>query len=170
MLLGPILTVALAAALADAQAVVPDHQADIKRAVFDICPRIYTGAVSLTDPAQVLGIGYKATGPRITPGGKIPRAEMGEGATKIVVAGQAGADPSCSIWFGGPDSNKQVGYMLTAAGKAGFAISSPMQLGDGTLMLKASRKAGPYTSMAVIVGDAGGEFGSTPAATVILLK
>ncbi len=166
----PILIAAFATALAGAQAAPPDHRAEIKRAVFDLCPKIFAGEVSLTDPAQVAAIGYKATGPRDTPGGKIPRAEMGEGAAKIVIAGQAGKDPSCGIWFGGADSNEQLGYVLTDAGKAGFTVSSPMSLGDGTRMFNVRRKKGPYTTMAVIVADAGGEFGSNPAATIILMK
>ena len=166
----PILIAAVATALAGAQAATPDHRAEIKRAVYDLCPKIFAGEVSLTDPAQVAAIGYKSTEPRDTPGGKIPRAEMGEGASKIVISGQSGADASCGIWFGGPDSQEQIGYMLGDAGKAGFHVGSPMALGDGTMMFNVARRKGPYKTMAVIVGDAGGEFGSEPAATVILLK
>jgi hypothetical protein len=166
----PILLAAFTTALAGAQAATPDYRVDVKRAVFDICPKIFAGEVSLTDPAQVTAIGYKATGPRETPGGKIPRAEIGEGATKVVIAGQAGADPTCSIWFGGPDNNKQLGYVLTDAGASGFQVGKPMSLGDGTLMFKVWRKQGAYTSMAVIAADAGGEFGGRPATTIVLMK
>lgn len=167
---GLILVAAFVTTLAGTQAASPDHRAEIKRAVFELCPKVFTGGVSLTDPAEVAAIGYKATEPRNTPGGKVPRAEMGGGAAKIVIAGQAGTAPSCGIWFGGADSNEQLGYMLTDAGKAGFQVSSPMSLGDGTMMFNVRRKKGPYTTMAVIVADAGGEFGSNPAVTIILMK
>lgn len=165
-----ILLAAFASALAGAQATTPGHRADIKRAVYDLCPKVFAGEVLLTDPAQVTAIGYKATAPRNTPAGKVPRAEMGEGATKIFIAGQGGADPSCSIWFGGPNTGDQLGFMLTDAGTAGFHVGDPMSLGDGTMIIKAARKKGTYTTMAVIVADAGGEFGSSPAATVVLMK
>ncbi|MBB4838476.1 hypothetical protein HNP52_001527 [Sphingomonas kyeonggiensis] len=165
-----ILVAAFASALAGAQATTPDHRADIKRAVFELCPKIYAGEVGLTDPAQLSEIGYTATAPRKVANGTVPRAEMGEGAAKIVLAGQAGTEPSCTIWFGGSDTNEQLGYMLTDASASGFSISDPMSLGDGTMLLKAVRKQGAYKTMVVIVGDAGGEFGSNPAATVILMK
>jgi hypothetical protein len=164
------LIAAFATALASAQTATPEHRAEIKRAVYDLCPRIFAGEVLLTDPAQVATIGYKPTEPRDTPGGKVPRAEMGEGASKIVIAGHGGVDPSCAIWFGGPDSHEQIGYMLTDAGKAGFHVGSPMRTGDRTMVFNVARKNGQYKSMAVFVGDAGGEFGSEPAATVVLLK
>jgi hypothetical protein len=166
----PILIVTLAAALAGAQAATPDHRAEIKRAVFDLCPRVYTGEVSLADTAQVAAIGYKATASRDTPKGKVPRAELGEGAAKIVIAGHAGADASCSIWFGGPDNKEQLGHVLTDASASDFQVGPPMSLGDGTLILKVARKKGAYTTMVVIGADAGGEFGAAPATTIILMK
>ncbi|MDF7777558.1 hypothetical protein P1X14_20045 [Sphingomonas sp. AOB5] len=170
----PILIAALATALAGAQAAVPDHRADIKHAVFDLCPKVFTGEISLTDPTQVAAIGYKATPPRETPGGKIPRAETGEGATKIVIAGQAGADPSCSIWFGGPDNKAQLGYVLTEASATGYQVGSPASLGDGTMLLQITRRkavpAPAHKTMVVIGADAGGEFGADPATTIILMK
>lgn len=166
----PILLAAFATAFAGAQVATPDHRADIKHAVFDICPKVFAGEVSLADPAQVTAIGYKATAPRDTPGGKVPRVEMGEGATKIVIAGHAGEKPSCSIWFGGPDNKEQLGYVFTDASATGFHVGPPMSLGDGTLIFKVARQKGPYTSMAVIGADAGGEFGGGPATTIVLMK
>jgi hypothetical protein len=100
-----ILLAAFASALAGAQATTPGHRADIKRAVYDLCPKVFAGEVLLTD-----------------------------------------------------------------AGTAGFHVGDPMSLGDGTMIIKAARKKGTYTTMAVIVADAGGEFGSSPAATVVLMK
>lgn len=164
------LIASLAAALAVAEAATPDHGAEIERAVFDLCPKVFTGAVALTDPAQVAAIGYTSTAPRETPGGQVPRAETGAGDAKIVIAGQTGADPSCSIWFGGPDNRERFGEMLTHAGTLGYSVSPPMRLGDGTLMFKLARKKGVPPTMIAIGGDAGGEFGGDPATTIILMK
>lgn len=167
---GTIQLAVIASALAGVQAAAPtDRAADIKRAVFDLCPKILAGMVSLDDPAQLTAIGYKGTPPRTTPGGKIPRAEMGEGATKIVIAGHGGDKPSCGVWFGGPDNGARAGEMLTEAGKLGFNVSPPMSLGDGTKILKAARKS-PASEFAVILADAGGEFGDGPATTIAYLK
>ncbi|MGH6614656.1 hypothetical protein [Sphingomonas sp.] len=166
----PILIAALASTLVAAQdAPPPDRAVDVKRAVFDLCPKILAGNVSLDDPTQLAAIGYKGTPPRDTPGGRIPRAETGEGATKIVIAGHGGNNPSCGVWFGGPDNRERVGEMLTEAGKLGYGVSPPASLGDGTMILKVSRKS-PASSFAVIMADAGGEFGGHPATTITYLN
>jgi len=149
---------------AQAPALVPDRQVELEQLVFGLCPRVYSGDLKLTDQAAVTALGFTPTAPREVPDGAIPRVEKGQGPTKIVVAGQSG---SCSIWFGGPDNTRLLRHFERKSRSNGYKGGRAGRLGDGTMLSKFVRSDAP--SIIVIEADAGGEFGSSPATTIIFM-
>ena len=65
---------ALFAATAPASA--QDRETEVGQIVFDLCPKVLDGSISLSDPAQVMAQGFTPMAPRETPGGKNPRTTM----------------------------------------------------------------------------------------------
>ena len=146
-----------------------DRRDEVSAVVFDLCPRVFAGELSLTDPAQLAAIGFTATPPRQTPGGEIPRAEKGAGAAKLVIAGHSTAtDRACSVWFGGPDNKRLLKHIRQTAAKNGYAGGAVLRLGDGTGLAMFRRTAMP-TTLTIIEADAGGEMGLEPATAVIYI-
>lgn len=162
---------ALAAAMLAAQAPPPpDRQAQVNAAIFDICPRVFDGTLSLTDPAAAAAIGFTPTGVRDTPGGPIPRAERGAGVDRIVIAGQRmPTQRQCSVWFGGPDDARLLKGMEKAAKAAGYKKGGVARLGDGTGIYKLIRSGAAPQTLVVILADGGGELEPGPATTVIYM-
>ena len=127
-----ILSVA-ALTLMAAQKPVPERHAEIRKALLAHCPKIFLGQLSLTDADTLATLGYTATEPRDTPGGKIPRAERGTGVDKIVIAGHAKAgDPSCAVWFGGADTRDAMNHISWEAKTLKYKSGPVLPLGDGT--------------------------------------
>lgn len=165
---GAILIVAaIATALAVTPAAARTWDNPVERAVFEICPKVFNRTLSLTDPAQVAALGYRVTPPRDTPKGPAARVETGEGAARVVISGGGGADPDpiCSVWFSQQGDDRLLKTLLSDARDAGFQISLPTKLGDGTLIVVAKRAGSPAT-MVIMFADAGGQFG--PQATTII--
>lgn len=163
-----LLAAAGAMLAAAAPAAAQDRQPALDRVVFDLCPRVLEGKLSLADPAQVAAIGFTPTAPRDTPGGKSPRTETGTGTGRIVFS--AGSDgETCGIWFGGPDNDRLFTGLMKRARAAGYAGGNAMALGDGTkiYLLKNDRDK---RSITIIAGDAGGELDFAPATTVVVMN
>ena len=149
-------------------AAAPAPVSEAERALFELCPKLLAGTLSLEDEAAAAAIGYTRTAPRQTPGGEIPRAVRGEGTSQVVLASRSGPDGNCGIWFGGPDNETVFKRLRKAAKQAGFKGGGPLQLGDGTGLWSFKRAADRMT-LVFIAGNAGGELGFTPATTAILM-
>ena len=156
---------ALFAATAPASA--QDRETEVGQIVFDLCPKVLDGSISLSDPAQVVAQGFTPMAPRETPGGKNPRAEKGNGTGRIVIS--ASAD-TCSIWFGGPDNPQLAGKMLERARVEKFKGGSPQSLGDGTMLFSFRNSGKPARTLVLILADAGGELDFRPATTVVMMN
>lgn len=164
-----LLAAALAAAPLAAAAAPAEAPGEAERALFDHCPKLLAGTLSLEDAAAAAAIGYTATAPRKTPGGEIPRAVAGEGTARIVLAARAGDKANCGIWFGGPDNDPVFRRLRIAARSAGFKGSdAPLRLGDGTFIWSYKRKRDRMT-LVFLAGDAGGELGFAPATTAVMM-
>jgi hypothetical protein len=145
----------------------PARQADIDRIVFELCPQILDGSLSLDDPARAAAIGFTPTPPRQTPGGPIPRAKSGSGTATIILSGhKVERGPICSVWFGGPDNGRLLKGVRKKARSVGFSGGKPVSLGDGT-PIQALRRGSLL--LTVIEGNAGGELDFDPATTLILM-
>ena len=145
-----------------------DREVELRQLVFELCPNILSGTISLDDPAQFSAFGFTAIAPRETLGGKLPRAEKGTGTDRIVLSAGPG---TCSIWFCGPTNPTLAGSLVTQALKAKFAGGTmPARLGDGTMAFIFKRKAEPPQTLAIFLGDAGGELDFQPATTVVMLS
>ncbi|HEX8481730.1 MAG TPA: hypothetical protein VF650_07505 [Allosphingosinicella sp.] len=165
---GAALILAGAAMLA-APAPASGHEAEVERAIFEICPKVLNGSFSVDDQAALASIGYKATAPRETPGGAIPRATRGAGAETIVLSGHKQADSgACSVWFGGADNKRLFKAMRRKAQKSGFAGNGkPARLGDGTDIY--SFRASARRSVVFIAGAAGDGIGPYPTTTAVMM-
>jgi len=144
-----------------------DRKAELQELVFGLCPRILAGTVSLMDEAQVKAVGFSSTAPRGTPGGKLPRAEKGSGADKVVLSS---GPETCSVWFGGPENPQLAGGMVERALAAKMSGSQmPQRLGDGTMVFVFRDKSAKRL-VSIFLGDAGGELGLQPATTVVMMN
>lgn len=144
-----------------------DRKDEIRNLVFDLCPKVLSGTVSLADPAQLELLGLTALAPKTTPGGSSLRAERGTGTEKIMVT--SGGN-TCSVRFGGPDNPGLAGSVLENGRKAQFEGSGrPQRLGDGTMLFVVRSKADANRSVIIIMADAGGELGFMPATTVVMM-
>lgn len=140
---------------------------EIRDLVFDLCPKVLAGTVSLADSAHLQPLGFSALTPKETPGGSSPRAERGTGTGKVMIS--SGGN-TCSVRFGGPDNPQLAGSVLENGRKAQFEGSGrPQRLGDGTLLFLVRSKADANRSVIIIMADAGGELGVTPATTVVMM-
>ena len=162
-----MLATAMALAVA-APAMAHDRKAELRQLVFEVCPKVLAGTVSLADPTQVAALGFAPTAPRDTPGGKLPRAEKGTGTDRIVLSS---GPATCSIWFGGPENPTLAGSLVEEAFKAKFSGGGmPARLGDGTLVFIFNRKAEPSQTLSIFLADAGGELDFRPATTVVMIS
>ncbi len=142
-----------------------NRKAELQELVFGLCPQVLSGRVSLADPEQVKALGFTPTSPRETPAGPLPRAEKGAGAEKTVIS--SGPD-TCSVWFGGPENPQLAGGLMERAIADKLSGSrTPQRLGDGT-MLFVFRDKPAKRFVTIILADAGGELGFSPATTVIM--
>jgi hypothetical protein len=157
------------AAMVAAPASAPDHEAEVGRAIFELCPKVLAGSLEIDDQATLASIGYKATPGRQTPGGEVPRASRGVGGETIVLSGHK--EPGrgiCSVWFGGPDNKRLFKAMRKRAQRSGFAGSGkPAQLGDGTDIYSFRASAG--RSVVFIAGAAGDSIGPYPTTTAVVM-
>ena len=161
-----VLLVAGAAIAVAAPAAASERKAELQDLVFETCPKILAGTISLDDPAQVAGLGFTQTAPRETLGGKLPRTEKGSGSDKVVLSSGPG---TCSVWFGGPDNPVLAGSILEKALANKLSGSKqPQRLGDGTMLFHFRDKAAKR-SVTIILADAGGELAFGPATTVIMM-
>lgn len=158
-----------AAAMLAAPAPAPDYQAEVERAIFELCPKVLDGALAIEDPATLAVIGYDSTAPRETPGGSVPRATRGTAENAIVLSGRKQADGgACSVWFGGSDNKGLFKAIRKKALKSGFSGSGkPARLGDGTDIY--SFRAGARRSLVFIAGAAGDGIGPYPTTTAVLM-
>jgi hypothetical protein len=160
-----------AAAMLVAAAPVPDHEAAVGRALFELCPQVLDGTLRLDDPAALAAIGYRATPPRQTDSGPDPRAETGAGPTAIVISGGKKADHStCGVWFGGPDNKPLFKAMRKKAQSSGFeGDGKPAQLGDGTDIYYFRLGGSGGRSLLFMAGPAGDGIGPYPTTTAIMM-
>jgi hypothetical protein len=170
-----ILVVGAATCAASAVAAPPapaDHGAEVERALFELCPKVLEGSLSLDDNAAVAALGYEPTAPRIVPAGPTPRARHGSGPTAIVISGAADAAGrgTCGVWFGGPDNDAVATRLRLAVHKAGFQGGDrPMKLGDGTDIYNYRSKDRPARSVVFIAGPAGDGIGYPPETTAVMM-
>lgn len=162
-MLNTILALALAAAPAPSA-----HQRDVEQAIFDICPRAMSGALSFDDAAQVAAAGYRATTPRSTPSGPMPQIERGAGTGRILVSARRDGGATCGVWFGGPE-NRQVLRALRRRVRAAGYRGSRVNLGDGTPIQILRQQSGDRRVLTIIEGNAGGDLDFAPATTVVLI-
>ena len=165
------LIVAGTAAMLAAAAPPSGHEAAVSRAIFELCPQVLDGALRLDDPAALTAIGYRATAPRQTESGPDPRAELGEGPSKIVISGGKKADRgTCGVWFGGPDNKPLFKAMRRKAQSSGFEGSGrPAKLGDGTDIYMFRLGGGSARSIIFMAGSAGDGIGDYPTTTAIMM-
>ncbi|MEA3053014.1 MAG: hypothetical protein QOG72_1917 [Sphingomonadales bacterium] len=166
-----ILAGAAAALAAAAPAAAPGHEAEVGRAIFDLCPKVLDGSLRLDDPAALAAIGYGATPPRQTPSGPIPRATRGAGAEMVVLSGQMETDGGgCATWFGGPDNKRLFKAMRKRALKSAFQGSGrPAKLGDGTDIYSYRAVGMPRRTLVFIAGAAGDGVGGGPTTTAVMM-
>jgi hypothetical protein len=165
------LIVAGTAAMLAAAATPSGHEAAVGRAIFELCPQVLDGALRLDDPAALAAIGYRATAPRQTESGPDPRAEYGEGPSKIVISGGKKADHgTCGVWFGGPDNKPLFKAMRKKAQSSGFEGGGrPAQLGDGIDIYSFRQSGSSRRSIIFIAGPAGDGIGAYPTTTAIMM-
>jgi hypothetical protein len=149
-----------------APAAASERKVELQNFAFETCAKVLDGTISLDDPTQVAQLGFTPTPPRETPAGKLPRAEKGSGSEKVVISSGPG---TCSIWFGGPDNPALAGGIMERAIADKLSGSrQPLRLGDGTMVFVFRDKA-TKRMVTMILADAGGELGFTPATTVIVM-
>ncbi|HEX8364549.1 MAG TPA: hypothetical protein VF603_04605 [Allosphingosinicella sp.] len=163
-----MLTFSFALALAAAPA--PDHQSDVERAVFELCPQAIAGSLSLDDPAQLAAAGYAPAAARQTPAGPMPRAVRGEGTARIEIsASRGGESPICGVWFGGPDNRALLRAVRARARSSGYRGGDPVRLGDGTPIQLLRGSGERPLSLTIIEGNAGGGLEFEPVTTIITM-
>jgi hypothetical protein len=159
------------AAMLAAAAPAPDHEAEVARAIFDLCPKVLDGTFKVDDAAALAAIGYSATPPRQTDSGAIPRATHGTGADAIVLSGRMEADGgTCGIWFGGADNKRLFKAMRKKAKQSGFQGGDrPLKLGDGTDLYAFRSGENARRSLTFIAGAAGDGIGPVPTTTAVMM-
>lgn len=121
----------IAFALTAAPAPVSDHQREVERAVFELCPQVMAGSLALDNEAQVEAAGYRTTEPSQIEEGPVPSAVRGAGAEHIVITGSApGTPPMCMVWFAGADNGPLANAVKRRARSIGYA-GNALRLGDG---------------------------------------
>jgi hypothetical protein len=144
-------------------------QGELEQAIFDLCPRIFRGELSLPVAGAVGEAGFTGTAPRQTEGGTVPRAERMAGTTKIVIAGKQADHPQCAVWSGGPDNGALLKAVRKAAKARGYDAGRRLALGDSTGITRLVKDGNEPRTLIIIEGDAGGEIGSGPATAFILM-
>lgn len=157
-----------------AAAPAPDHQAEVERAIFELCPKLIARTLSLDDPATLTQIGYTATAPRKVEGGTNPRAVRGAGTGQIVLSAGQDSDGggSCGVWFGGTDAPevfKLFKKLRARAKKDGFKGGNMLRLGDQTPLFPYNRGGDSPLSLVFFAADAGGELETSPAMTAVMM-
>lgn|GEM_PF-3170771 len=141
------------------------YQAEINRALFDHCPRLIEGTLSLSDPAQVEGIGYEPGAVRN--GSRFYRRIVGDQLIEL----HYGTNPDgrvCWVTYGGPQVQSLFDGATAAARDQGYAGEPAAQLGGPSRMVSLRRSAGralQFNQMIVITDDrevVGFAFVSTP--------
>src|SRR3712207_4534890 len=123
------------------------RQLDVERAIFEYCPKLIAGTMSLEDPATLASIGYTATARRQIEGGSDPRAVRGAGKEQTVLS--AGGDEkgrTCGVWFGENDAQRLLTLFARVREKARaskFKGGRMLRLGDGTPMFLYERGGKP---------------------------
>jgi hypothetical protein len=164
-MLNSFLALALAAAPAPSA-----HQSAVEQAIFDICPRALSGALSLEDPAQVAAAGYSPAPPRDTPGGPMPQMQRGTGTERIMVSARREGGGTCAVWFGGSENRRLVQAVRRQGRAAGDRGGNVRPRGDGTSMQIFRQSAGTSFTMTIIDGNAGGDLDFEPVTTVVLMS
>lgn len=138
--------------------------------MFELCPRAIDGSLPLDDAALLASIGFTAASPRQTPTGPNPRAIRGSGASMIVISARpperAG---TCSVWFGGPNNKALRASIRARAEAAGYRHQESDPIAGGGFMHIFALAGAPPRSLAIIEGDAGGQFGAGEATTVFMM-
>lgn len=168
------LIVGAVATMLGAAAPAQDHQAEVERAIFDLCPKLIAQRLSLDNPGTLTEIGYTATAPRKVEGGANPRAIRGAGTSQIVLSAGNDADGggSCGVWFGGAEAPEVLKLFkkLRARAKAeGFKGGKMLRLGDETPLFPFNRGGEAPLSLIFFAADAGGEFDTSPAMTAVMM-
>ncbi|HYJ83138.1 MAG TPA: hypothetical protein VEW26_09890 [Allosphingosinicella sp.] len=149
------------------------RQADVERAIFEYCPKLIAGTMSLEDPATLTAIGYVATERRKIEGGSDPRAVRGTGTGQTVLsAGGAEKGGTCAVWFGETDAKRLVtlfGQVRSRAKAEKFKGGRMLKLGDGTPMFLYERGGAKPVTLVFFVADAGGELDYSPAMTAVMM-
>jgi hypothetical protein len=168
------LILAAGATMLVAAAPKPAHQAEVERAIFELCPKLIARTLSLDDPATLAQIGYTATAPRKVEGGANPRAVRGAGTGQVVLSAGRDSDGggSCAVWFGGADAPevfKLFKKLQARAKKEGFKGGNMLKLGDETPLFPYNRGGDAPLSLIFFAADAGGEFETSPAMTAVMM-
>jgi hypothetical protein len=149
------------------------RQADVERAIFEYCPKLIAGTMSLEDPATLAAIGYVATERRKIEGGTDPRAVRGTGTDQTVLsAGGAEKGGTCGVWFGETDAKRLAtlfGQVRSRAKAEKFKGGKMLKLGDGTPMFLYERGGAKPVTLVFFVADAGGELDYSPAMTAVMM-
>lgn len=94
--------VALAAAAFSVPATASlSHEEQVERALFEICPKVLSGELDLSDPQNVAGLGYRIPEADF----KRPAIEMGTDRTTILILGPSETELACSAIFAAPKAS-----------------------------------------------------------------
>jgi hypothetical protein len=168
----PFLLAAASAMAAAAPAPSP-RQADVERAIFEYCPKLIAGTMSLEDEATLTAIGFTATARRQIEGGTDPRAVRGTGTGQTVLsAGGRGKEGTCGVWFGETDAQQLLKLFAQLRSKAKaekFKGGRMLKLGDGTPMFLYERGGKHPVTLVFFGANAGGELAYSPAMTAVMM-
>lgn len=159
----------IALALAAAPAPASDHQREVERAVFELCPQVMSGSLALDDEAQVSASGYLAAEPRQVEEGPVPTVVRGAGAEQIVIGGSApGAAPMCMVWFAGRDNGPLANAVKRRARSIGYA-GNALRLGDGErVTLLVLRSVAPARVLMISGAESVSGFSGTTTSVTML--
>jgi len=141
------------------------YQAEINRALFEHCPRLIEGTLSLSDPAQLEGIGYVPG--TVRNGNRFYQRVVGDQFVEL----HYGTNPHgrvCWVSYGGPEVQSLFDGATAAAREQGYEGEPAAQLGGPSRMIALRRRDGgslTFNQMIVITDSrevVGFAFVSTP--------
>jgi len=116
------------AMLVAATAATPQELNEVDTALFELCPKVLDGSITLNDAAQVIGAGYHLMEP-LQLKRAMPRIEKTAGNIRIQIAGWVPGDtPSCMVTMGGIDASSLFDAALATSQAHGYSGPPPKPL------------------------------------------
>ncbi len=121
----------LAALALQAGSVETARAAAIEQAILDLCPKMLTGSLSISDAAQLKRFGYRpAAVPEDVPEEE-QRAVRGKGDRRIyLIFRPKGEEWRCAVIWGGRDSDALLDAIAVRARRRGYSVIGPERLFD----------------------------------------